>query len=439
MKKLTLVVLGFMWISFISDNAFALYRSSIFRASRSQSHSSYNSTSTHKATPTKPVTKRATINSSGTPSYRKLTSTSDLSSGFSFTHLALMYLLLSPSVHSANRNSDISEADKQKIIDEYNKDPEKYEDKLAACGDSQSTVYENKDIILKNNQLSFYWLEKRKALLGGTGSIIEKFNTKTPIYIEFTQYIDTDEFVKDERGCLGKKTIIETYRFGNKANTVKDNLKDSYNLFSEFWEWIKFSGLDSKDLDLSILNIVFSDNQEKLISFQKNKTPFKINTDIIHTKILWDSWSISNFEISTNAGVYSDNNGYKLIHIKPFCSTEKSDTKETFWILNEEEWSIKVTSDIFLEKKCESSKDFPELNEWSGAVNDTIKVSWYYKLFIWSNSIPSDNLSKTPSSEYVLQTPNGKIVWLDFKDSYWEWYSFNWILSILKDILHIFS
>lgn len=438
MKKLSIAIISILFTSFIFTDVFAAYRS-VSRPSYRSSSNGYNSSSTHIVTPSKPVTKRATINSSGTPSYRKLTSTSDLSSWFSFTHLVLMYLLISPAVHSANSNSAISDTDKQRIIDEYNKDPDKYEDKLAACGDSQSTVYENKDIILKNNDLSFYGLEKRKTLLGGSGSILEKFDTKTPVYIEFVQYVDTDEFVKNENGCLGKKTMIETYKYGTKSNTSKDSLKENYSLFSEYWEGIKFSGLDSKDLDISMVDVIFSDNQEKIISFQKNETPFRKNTDIIHNKMKWDGWTINNFEISTNTGIYSSDNWYKLMHIKSVCPTDKSETKETFWVLNEEDWTINVTSDIFLERKCESSKDFPELNEWTGSIKDTIKVDWYYNLFIWSSSIPTDNLSKISVSEYVLQTPDGKLVGLDFKNSYWEWYSFNWILSIFKDILHIFS
>lgn len=296
-------------------------RSSSSSSSRSSSYSSFS----------KPATKRAT-NTSWTPTYSRITSSSDFGSRFSTTDMLLLYLLVS--WNSSTSANNLSETEKQKIIDEYNKDPSKYEDKLATC----SSVSEKEDVsTVTVNQWNIKFsgfTGDRVKLLWAKESYFKNINDRS---ISGFQFIDIKENKESklEWNCLVSVT--------KKVNYVFSNIWTSTKTFSYFpingeqllvtIDWVSITNPKSINIQL--------DNKETITlnvsTLDINSTPEEgepENYKFVGSDIL------EQYEVSYKDGdkvvTYKINDWVSFFYVSNAGTKESNKIKDSTF--NEEKW-----------------------------------------------------------------------------------------------------
>lgn len=407
MKKI--IVLSFLLLVFTSLIWDALARGRSSSSSRSSSSYSRSSSSSSSKTSSssysspsfsKPATKRAT-NTSWTPTYSRISSSSDFSSRFSATDMMLLYLLVSGS--NSTNASDLSESEKQKIIDEYNKDPSKYEDKLATCWESSSQRTEFIDVNVKDWNLIFSWFNIiRKSLLGDKESFFTNINDKT---VNSFSVIDSKEVKESklEGNCLVTVTKKTRYNYKTQSDsnvTIYPYFPVSGEKIRVIVDWVTISNPETISANIDNKNVIF---QAQVGPINETSEQWETETYKFTSKKDITSYKVS-YEYEWNKVEFDSNDNTKSLYFITWSpTTEVVQVKDsTFDEVTAIRWTWKQTVNIYnwmwteTEKKVDTilTKSISDLKIEVNWVEVTDNKSGYY-IISWNEAwnLQEDNSS----------------------------------------------
>lgn len=413
-----------------SSSSSSSYRSSSSSSSssRSSSISSSRWSSSYKSS----TQKRLNTDSYGDVTWYKTLTTKDIKSSFSTTDFLLLYLLVNWWNKTTSFNADnLSEDEKQKLIDYYNENTDTLESKFDSCGDTMWTYLEEKSEKIKLPNIKWWDFSKRQSLLENKSELV-KLSKLTPIGLRYKDEEKETERVitPEDSNCLSKVSVQTTYSYN--YTDEDDNLNSTrYIYFSEYKESLKINWVEYSEVTMK-----FAEYPDTIFTFVKDETSPSTNYKEVEKTldngqkeiaISWN-WSIDSFRIVIdNQKIYSDKD-YKLVllddsdvsiydsnlwrMINITCINSDSSVLEQTTKFNEENGEFIDSKLLLINKTCNSSKDIKSFKK--SDLPQSLVVNEFFDVVINWSTVDSDLIE---NNKYVLISNDWIKTLLDFSKS----------------------